>query len=78
MIINKCWELGFSSDRGPLPAGGPWHFADLPPCSYATDKKSTRRFICNAQTSGVFNPAKELEAKMKERNSDDDDDDDEQ
>ncbi|CAG9573803.1 unnamed protein product [Danaus chrysippus] len=46
-------------------------------CALSQYKKSTRCFICNAQTSGVFNPAKELEAKMKERNSDDDDDDDE-
>ncbi|CAG9573804.1 unnamed protein product [Danaus chrysippus] len=43
-------------------------------CALSQYKKSTRCFICNAQTSGVFNPAKELEAKMKERNSDDDDD----
>ncbi|CAG9573800.1 unnamed protein product [Danaus chrysippus] len=42
-------------------------------CALSQYKKSTRCFICNAQTSGVFNPAKELEAKMKERNSDDDD-----
>ncbi|XP_073964589.1 RING finger protein mdlc [Choristoneura fumiferana] len=43
-------------------------------CALENYKKSTRCFICNAQTSGVFNPAKELEAKLK-KNSDDDDDD---
>ncbi|XP_050359250.1 E3 ubiquitin-protein ligase RNF113A [Nymphalis io] len=53
-------------------------------CALQNYKKSTRCFICNAQTSGVFNPAKELEAKIKARamendgdnDSDDDDDDD--
>ncbi|XP_028042258.1 E3 ubiquitin-protein ligase RNF113A [Bombyx mandarina] len=45
-------------------------------CALEQYKKSTRCFICNAQTGGVFNPAKELEAKLKKRLSDDDDDDD--
>ncbi|XP_047541778.1 E3 ubiquitin-protein ligase RNF113A [Vanessa atalanta] len=43
-------------------------------CALQNYKKSTRCFICNAQTSGVFNPAKELEAKIKARAMDDDDD----
>ncbi|CAH2084278.1 unnamed protein product [Euphydryas editha] len=45
-------------------------------CALDNYKKTTRCFICNAQTSGVFNPAKELEAKMKARGDDSDDDDD--
>ncbi|CAH0716812.1 unnamed protein product, partial [Brenthis ino] len=45
-------------------------------CALENYKKSTRCFVCNAQTSGVFNPAKELEAKLKARESDDDGDDD--
>ncbi|XP_013175997.1 PREDICTED: RING finger protein 113A [Papilio xuthus] len=48
-------------------------------CALENYKKSSRCYICNTQTSGVFNPAKELEAKMKRReeeNSDDDDEDD--
>ncbi|XP_026331646.1 RING finger protein 113A [Hyposmocoma kahamanoa] len=46
-------------------------------CALANYKKTTRCFICNAQTSGMFNPAKELEAKLrKEESSDDDNDDD--
>ncbi|KOB76334.1 Uncharacterized protein OBRU01_05968 [Operophtera brumata] len=36
----------------------------------------TRCYICNAQTSGMFNPAKELEGKMKRAADGDDDDDD--
>ncbi|XP_045457663.1 E3 ubiquitin-protein ligase RNF113A [Melitaea cinxia] len=44
-------------------------------CALENYKKSTRCFICNAQTSGVFNPAKELEAKMKARGDSGDDDD---
>lgn len=28
-------------------------------------KKSTRCFVCGVQTSGMFNPAKELVAKLK-------------
>lgn len=36
-------------------------------CALEQYKKSTRCFICNAQTGGVFNPAKELEAKLKKR-----------
>ncbi|CAK1593525.1 unnamed protein product [Parnassius mnemosyne] len=49
-------------------------------CALDNYKKSTRCYICNAQTSGVFNAAKELEAKLKsreaEQDSDDDNDDD--
>ncbi|XP_048002117.1 E3 ubiquitin-protein ligase RNF113A-like [Leguminivora glycinivorella] len=45
-------------------------------CALENYKKSTRCFICNTQTNGVFNPAKELEAKLKQRQDDDDDDDD--
>ncbi|XP_060808702.1 E3 ubiquitin-protein ligase RNF113A [Amyelois transitella] len=46
-------------------------------CALENYKKTTRCFICNAQTNGVFNPAKELEAKLKNNESEDDDDDDE-
>ncbi|XP_063631563.1 E3 ubiquitin-protein ligase RNF113A [Cydia splendana] len=45
-------------------------------CALDNYKKSTRCFICNTQTNGVFNPAKELEVKLKQRADDDDDDDD--
>lgn len=45
-------------------------------CALENYKKSTRCFICNTQTSGMFNPAKELEAKLKARKDSDDDDDD--
>ncbi|XP_048729316.1 E3 ubiquitin-protein ligase RNF113A-like isoform X2 [Ostrea edulis] len=34
-------------------------------CALAQYKKSKRCFVCNEQTMGVFNPAKELMAKMK-------------
>ncbi|CAB3236304.1 unnamed protein product [Arctia plantaginis] len=44
-------------------------------CALENYKKSTRCFICNAQTSGMFNPAKELEVKLKRSRSDDEDDD---
>ncbi|XP_047038109.1 E3 ubiquitin-protein ligase RNF113A isoform X2 [Helicoverpa zea] len=44
-------------------------------CALENYKKSSRCFICNAQTSGMFNPAKELEAKLPRRLADDDDDD---
>ncbi|CAH2056513.1 unnamed protein product, partial [Iphiclides podalirius] len=47
-------------------------------CALQNYKKSTRCYICNTQTSGMFNPAKELEAKLKSReamaDSDTDDD----
>lgn len=33
-------------------------------CALSQYKKSTRCFICNKQTNGVFNPAKELIAKL--------------
>ncbi|KAJ8706985.1 hypothetical protein PYW08_011119 [Mythimna loreyi] len=45
-------------------------------CALENYKKSTRCFICNAQTNGMFNPAKELEAKLARRQSDDEDEDD--
>ncbi|XP_039747680.1 E3 ubiquitin-protein ligase RNF113A [Pararge aegeria] len=45
-------------------------------CALANFKKSSRCFLCNAQTSGVFNPATELQAKISARGDDDDDDDD--
>ncbi|XP_059058829.1 E3 ubiquitin-protein ligase RNF113A [Achroia grisella] len=45
-------------------------------CALENYKKSARCFICNAQTGGVFNPAKELEAKLVKREESDDDDDD--
>ncbi|CAH0404262.1 unnamed protein product [Chilo suppressalis] len=41
-------------------------------CALENYKKSTRCFICNSQTSGVFNPAKELEAKLKRQENDSD------
>ncbi|XP_011301470.1 RING finger protein 113A [Fopius arisanus] len=34
-------------------------------CALDHYKKSTRCFICNVQTTGVFNPAKELTSRMK-------------
>lgn len=53
-------------------------------CALDNYKKSTRCYICNVQTSGVFNPAKEILARMKgeaeeaagahQHNSDDDSD----
>ncbi|XP_075988243.1 RING finger protein mdlc [Anticarsia gemmatalis] len=45
-------------------------------CALENYKKSTRCFICNAQTNGMFNPAKELEAKLKRQQSDEEEDDD--
>ncbi|KAG7312587.1 hypothetical protein JYU34_000891 [Plutella xylostella] len=45
-------------------------------CALQQYKKSTRCYICNAQTSGVFNPAAELASKLKRQGGDDDDDDD--
>ncbi|KAL4712125.1 hypothetical protein ACJJTC_010986 [Scirpophaga incertulas] len=44
-------------------------------CALDNYKKSTRCFICNTQTNGVFNPAKELEARLKRQEESDDDDD---
>lgn len=46
-------------------------------CALEQYRKSTRCFVCNTQTSGVFNPAKKLVERLKmvdERNSDEDDD----
>ncbi|KAK9512795.1 hypothetical protein O3M35_001131 [Rhynocoris fuscipes] len=40
-------------------------------CALDNYKKSTRCYICNAQTNGVFNPAKEIIERLK--NNDDDD-----
>ena len=34
-------------------------------CVLERYKKSSRCFVCNVQTSGVFNPARELIAKLK-------------
>jgi hypothetical protein len=34
-------------------------------CALGHYKKSTRCYICNLQTHGVFNPAKDIIAKMK-------------
>ncbi|XP_050673723.1 E3 ubiquitin-protein ligase RNF113A [Leptidea sinapis] len=45
-------------------------------CALENYKKSTRCFICNAQTSGVFNPANEIAEKMKRAAEDEDDNDD--
>ncbi|XP_052757073.1 E3 ubiquitin-protein ligase RNF113A [Galleria mellonella] len=44
-------------------------------CALDNYKKSSRCFICNTQTGGVFNPAKDLEAKLKKREQDDNDED---
>jgi RING finger protein 113A len=49
-------------------------------CALERYKKTSRCFVCSAQTSGVFNPARKLIERLKmtdERNSDDDDDNDE-
>lgn len=46
-------------------------------CALERYKKSARCFVCNQQTSGVFNPAKKLAERLKmvdERDSDDDGD----
>ncbi|KAL0268718.1 UNVERIFIED_CONTAM: hypothetical protein PYX00_010545 [Menopon gallinae] len=49
-------------------------------CALAQYKKTSRCYVCNQQTNGVFNPAKELIQKLKlsenNRDSDEDDDDD--
>ncbi|XP_041986509.1 E3 ubiquitin-protein ligase RNF113A [Aricia agestis] len=42
-------------------------------CALDNYKKSARCFICNTQTGGVFNPAKELEQKLKHADHDDND-----
>lgn len=34
-------------------------------CALEHYKKSTRCYVCSVQTNGVFNPAKELIAKIK-------------
>lgn len=34
-------------------------------CALSNYKKSTRCYVCSVQTNGVFNPAKELIAKLK-------------
>lgn len=34
-------------------------------CALENFKKSTRCYICNAQTQGIFNPAKEIREKLK-------------
>lgn len=47
-------------------------------CALAQYKKSQRCIICSQQTNGIFNPAKELIARLKTApmaDSDDDDDD---
>ncbi|XP_034947526.1 E3 ubiquitin-protein ligase RNF113A [Chelonus insularis] len=47
-------------------------------CALNHFKKSTRCFICNVQTNGVFNPAKLLisQSKLRENNDNDNDNDD--
>ncbi|ALC46891.1 CG4973 [Drosophila busckii] len=49
-------------------------------CALAQYKKSQRCIICSQQTNGIFNPAKELIARLRtapmEQSDDDDDDDD--
>lgn len=37
-------------------------------CALENFKKSTRCYICNAQTQGIFNPAKEIIDKLKSEN----------
>lgn len=49
-------------------------------CALERYRKSTRCFVCSAQTSGVFNPAKKLMEKLAlqdERNDSDIDSDEE-
>lgn len=36
-------------------------------CALERYKKNSKCFVCNTQTYGVFNPAKEIIKKMKER-----------
>lgn len=36
-------------------------------CALKQFKKSTRCFVCGTQTSGMFNPAKDLIAKLKQQ-----------
>uniref|UniRef100_A0A8C6NHU5 Ring finger protein 113A n=1 Tax=Nothobranchius furzeri TaxID=105023 RepID=A0A8C6NHU5_NOTFU len=38
-------------------------------CALQHYRKSKRCYVCNTQTNGVFNPAKELIAKMEKRNA---------
>lgn len=40
-------------------------------CALENFKKSSRCFVCNLQTNGIFNPAKELIARLKNRPDDD-------
>lgn len=42
-------------------------------CALERYKKTTRCFACNAQTNGVFNPAIELIAKLKNEENDKED-----
>ncbi|KAJ2939337.1 hypothetical protein O0L34_g13435 [Tuta absoluta] len=44
-------------------------------CALENYKKSSRCFICNTQTNGMFNPATELETKLKKRHDSDGDSD---
>lgn len=43
-------------------------------CVLKQFKKSSRCFVCGVQTNGVFNPAKELIAKLKARAIEEDSD----
>ncbi|KAI4467428.1 zinc finger protein [Holotrichia oblita] len=43
-------------------------------CALERYRKSTRCFICNTQTNGVFNPAKELILKLKNMEKEEDED----
>jgi RING finger protein 113A len=47
-------------------------------CALERYKKTARCFVCSAQTSGVFNPAKKLMERLQiQRNSDDEEEQDE-
>ncbi|XP_045508368.1 E3 ubiquitin-protein ligase RNF113A-like [Colias croceus] len=66
----KCF-ICRNSFRDPVVTRCKHYFCEK--CALENYKKTTRCFICNAQTSGVFNPAMEIEAKIKAGSDDDDD-----
>ncbi|XP_038217651.1 E3 ubiquitin-protein ligase RNF113A [Zerene cesonia] len=69
----KCF-ICRNSFRDPVVTRCKHYFCEK--CALDNYKKTTRCFICNSQTGGVFNPAKEIEAKIKAGSGSDDDDDD--
>lgn len=46
-------------------------------CALERYRKSARCFVCSAQTSGVFNPAKKLQERLALQNENEDSDEDE-